>query len=169
MTQMLDFVNFNRNDFKDGIISRTIINETPGGRFKSGGGSCILDSMRTWIKMRKAGAIRVKGKRDIERANTGRTGKDHYHYWVENKGKVFDITLNKLSIFSKTDFYNNLNISDTIIAPYSGLFLEEVEWVSDYDVEEIERNKKGFTSDTESVEPVFYNFLLENMMIALNK
>jgi hypothetical protein len=88
-----------------------------GGVFGNGGGTCIPDSLKTWVKMFKAGATRMRGRR---------FGEVCFHYWVENKGKVFDISGNILSIVNTDEYYKQLQVVGAEPAIYSGLFRSEV-------------------------------------------
>jgi hypothetical protein len=84
---------------------------------------CMCDSLETYLKLRKAGAVRVRGKRFLERQlNDPRA----FHYWVENKSMVFDIHGGVQQIIDKESFYKRMEITDVSIAEYSGFFKEEL-------------------------------------------
>ena len=70
------------------------------------GGDCILASYATYFKMRKNGAVRVSGIRKA--MNLDNT--DYPHYWVENKGLVFDCSNGQQIIVPKKSYYKELDV-----------------------------------------------------------
>ena len=84
---------------------------------------CAGDSLEMYFKLRRAGAVRVKGKRQIERdTNDPRA----YHFWVENRGVVFERHGGVQTIVDKEMFYNNHHLTDVEIGEYSGFFRDEL-------------------------------------------
>jgi hypothetical protein len=85
--------------------------------------NCATDSLEVYMKLRKAGAVRVKGKRYLEREiNDPRA----FHYWVENKGMVFDRHGGVQVIIDKESYYKLKKITDVSIAEHNGYFKEEL-------------------------------------------
>jgi hypothetical protein len=123
MTQSLDIISPSGETIETSwsSINTTIINNN-GGLFADGKGTCVPDSLRYWVKLAKAGATRMRGQRSFGMG---------IHYWVENKGKVFDISGNKLTICKTDEYYANFEITNIETAPYSGLFIDEVKWIID--------------------------------------
>jgi hypothetical protein len=75
-------------------------------------GDCVSSSLRTWFKMRKIGAVRVRGKRCRERDDDKEQGTDkNYHYWVENKDMCFDLSGGLQQIYKKEDYYRLMSVS----------------------------------------------------------
>ena len=120
----------NENAFlKQNIVNKTkFINSRLYGRL----GDCWTASMRYYYKLRKIGAVRMKGKRAFDRLTEeqekkeNRYTKPHYHYWVENKGIVFEEHSGVQQIFKKDEFYNTLDISDIQQAKIGCFFEEEL-------------------------------------------
>ena len=104
---------------------------------------CASDSLEIYYKLRKAGAKRVRGKRQIER-NTD--DPKAFHYWVENGNIVFEKHGGVQTIIDKEMFYKNAKITDVSIGEYSGFFRNElptgesVDWL-------VEELKKGSVPD----------------------
>ena len=71
-------------------------------------GDCLSQSMRLYLKLRAAGAVRVRGTRTFDRTFTEPT----LHYWVENKGYVFEESIGVQNIYKKEDFYKGEGIQD---------------------------------------------------------
>ena len=84
---------------------------------------CAGDSLEIYYKLRKAGAIRVRGKRPTER-NTG--DPKAFHYWVENNGIVFEKHGGVLTVIDKEMYYKNAKITDVEVGEYSGFFKSEL-------------------------------------------
>jgi hypothetical protein len=90
-------------------------------------GNCVSSSLRTYYKMRKNGAVRVRGKRCRERDDDKEQGTDkNYHYWVENKGMCFDLSGGLQQIFKKEDYYRLSDISETEEADLGAFFSSEI-------------------------------------------
>ena len=90
-------------------------------------GNCVSSSLRTYYKMRKVGAIRVRGKRCREREEDEAEGTNkNYHYWVENKGVCLDISGGLQQIYKKDDYYRLMNVSISQEADCGGLFSDEI-------------------------------------------
>jgi hypothetical protein len=75
-------------------------------------GDCISASLRCYMKLKKAGAIRVGGTRKYDREYPFDDGNIGRHYWVENKGFVFDESLGLQRIYKKEDYYRDFEIED---------------------------------------------------------
>lgn len=71
------------------------------------GGDCFLKSFECYWRLRGAGAKRVCG---IRTAIYGIDNADNPHYWVENKGKVFDWGGGQQKIYDKDRFYELMKI-----------------------------------------------------------
>lgn len=84
---------------------------------------CVCDSLELFYKLRKAGAKRVRGRRQVERDTRD---PDAFHYWVENNDIVFDKHGGVQTIIDKTMYYINAEISDVEVAEYSGFFRDEL-------------------------------------------
>ena len=91
-------------------------------------GKCVLKSLVAWKKLRKAGAVRVKGYRHIERKFIQILAtKPEYHYWVENKGMVFDDTTEQ-KVFRKDEYYRINDIQTSYRAEVrKGVFYAELD------------------------------------------
>ena len=87
-------------------------------------GDCKSASIRCYLKLQKAGAIRVKGTRKYDRVNPFDNGSIARHYWVENKGLVFDESLGLQRIYKKEDYYRVAEIEDVEVST-AGFFLSE--------------------------------------------
>ena len=90
-------------------------------------GDCILASMKTYKKLRKAGAKRMRGKRqtEIELDRVDGTGKN-WHYWVENKGIVFDESAGMQQIVRKDVYYEVSNMHFAEEAQVGLFFSDEI-------------------------------------------
>ena len=82
-------------------------------------GDCLSQSMRLYLKLRGAGAVRVRGTRVFDRS----FGDKPRHYWVENKGYVFEESLGVQHIYKKEDFYKGEVIQDVEYA--QGCFFDD--------------------------------------------
>jgi hypothetical protein len=90
-------------------------------------GNCVSSSLRTYYKMRKIGAIRVRGKRCRERDDDKEQGtNDNWHYWVENKGVCFDVSGGLQQIYKKDDYYRLMGVSDAQEADLGAFFSTEI-------------------------------------------
>jgi len=124
-------------------LQKVIIRETPADvecytkvldrrRFmlSAGGvlmGNCVSSSLRTYYKMRKIGAVRVRGKRRREREDDKEQGTNtNWHYWVENKGMCFDLSGGLQQIFKKEDYYRLSEITETEEADLGAFFSTEI-------------------------------------------
>ena len=86
------------------------------------GGDCLSSSFGTWVKLRKIGAVRVRGKRMLEQLQEigGRQGS--WHYWVEAKGMVYDLSSGATLLMTTENYYKAAQIIDVQKAEYVGLF-----------------------------------------------
>lgn len=90
-------------------------------------GNCVSSSLRTYYKMRKIGAVRVRGKRCRERDDDKEQGNnDNWHYWVENKGVCFDLSGGFQQIYKKDDYYRLMGVSEAQEADLGGFFSTEI-------------------------------------------
>jgi hypothetical protein len=90
-------------------------------------GNCVSSSLRTYYKMRKVGAVRVRGKRCRERDDDAEMGTNkNWHYWVENKGMCFDLSGGLQQIYKKEDYYRLMTVSESHEADLGGLFSDEI-------------------------------------------
>lgn len=85
-------------------------------------GNCFTSSLITYYKLRKAGAIRVSG---IRKVLTGCDSKEYPHYWVEQKGKVFDSSNGQLKIVPIDEFYEQLGVIDMKVGNDKGVLPED--------------------------------------------
>lgn len=85
--------------------------------------NCIDDSLDNYYKLKRVGAVRVRGKRYLERETNDPKA---FHYWVESKGYVFDKHGGILSVVDKESYYKVKKITDVEIAEYSGFFRDEL-------------------------------------------
>lgn len=87
-------------------------------------GDCWTQSMRLYMKLKKAGAVRVRGTRvtDRERDPTNPSP----HYWVENNGMVFEKCMGVSQIFKRADFYEGMVIQNAEVAKWGMCFDDEV-------------------------------------------
>jgi len=87
-------------------------------------GDCVTQSMRLYIKLKGAGGVRVRGTRLSDRTicpvNTPP------HYWVENKGYVFESFSGVSQIIEKSQFYKGWLVQDVEYAEYGMLFADEI-------------------------------------------
>jgi hypothetical protein len=81
-------------------------------------GNCFTSSLITYYKMRRAGAIRVSG---IRNALPGCDNKDYPHYWVEQKGKVFDSSNGQLKVVPIDEFYEQMGVVDRKVGDDKGI------------------------------------------------
>ena len=88
---------------------------------------CVTASLKIYMKLYKAGAVRVRGQRLFDRdCDAKYGGKPHYHYWVENKGMVFEEHGGVQCICDKIGFYRMRQIENVEYAPYVCFFQEEL-------------------------------------------
>jgi len=85
--------------------------------------SCRCDSLKMWLKLRKAGAIRVKGTRAYDRLHGG------HHFWTEIKGVVYDEHGGIRQILDKNEYYKMAGI-EVIESSKYGLIKEELDALS---------------------------------------
>jgi hypothetical protein len=71
------------------------------------GGDCFLKSFECYLRLRSAGAKRFCGRRT---AIAGVDTDDNPHYWVENKGMVFDCGGGQQKIYKTEKFYELMGI-----------------------------------------------------------
>lgn len=81
-------------------------------------GNCFTSSLITYYKMRRAGAIRVSG---IRNALPGCDNKEYPHYWVEQKGKVFDSSNGQLKVVPIDEFYEQMGVVDRQVGNDKGI------------------------------------------------
>jgi hypothetical protein len=84
------------------------------------GANCVWDSLELYWKLRKVGAKRVRGKRNTERKHGG------HHYWVENKGMVFELHGGVQTIMTKSLYYKSAEITDVEVAQNKCFFDDEL-------------------------------------------
>jgi hypothetical protein len=102
--------------------------------------NCVCDSLELFYKLKKAGAKRVRGRREIER----RTGDLlAFHFWVENNGIVFEKHGGVQTIMSKDEYYKHLKLTDIEVAEYSGFFRDELPFEMNTYIIELKQNKWG--------------------------
>jgi hypothetical protein len=91
-------------------------------------GDCATASLKLYFKLKNAGAVRYRGKRDTERRADAERPDDepHYHFWVESKGKVFEEHCGVLQILSKEDFYGVGRITDAVECDINGFHRSEL-------------------------------------------
>jgi hypothetical protein len=84
-------------------------------------GDCQTGSLRCYMKLKNAGAKRVRGYRkcDLE-------GEPAHHFWVENKGLVFEETCGLQYIYHKDEWYEENEITGVEYAE-GLLFREEID------------------------------------------
>jgi hypothetical protein len=82
-------------------------------------GDCLTQSMRLYLKLRAAGAVRVRGTRAFDRTLENKPS----HCWVENKGYVFEESVGVQHIYKKEDYYNGEVIQDVEYA--KGMVFED--------------------------------------------
>jgi len=117
----------------DYILKKDIIQKVVNkSKFENRGkelGDCVTASLKIWFKLKSVGAVRMRGKRDLERRIDSERPKDrpHFHYWVESKGKVFEEHCGILQIFSVEDFYRFKSITDTEKCEYNGFHFDELD------------------------------------------
>jgi hypothetical protein len=83
---------------------------------------CRSDSMKLWLKLRGAGAIRVNGTRDYDRIMGDGKGS---HYWVEIKNVVYDEHAGVRQIMDKEAYYTSGSIEVIETSKY-GLMNDEL-------------------------------------------
>jgi len=91
------------------------------------GGDCLQSSFETWCKLRKIGAIRVRGKRGLEQRQEESGIKGSWHYWVEAKGMVYDRSSGVTLLMTKENYYETAEVVGVEKADYVGLFDEELD------------------------------------------
>lgn len=103
------------------------------------GGDCLTSSFKTWAKLRKIGAIRVRGKRGLEQRQERSGRKNSWHFWVEAKGMVYDISSGMTLLMTIENFYKNFEVASVEKAEYVGLFDDELDGMQEdkYDVKRI--------------------------------
>lgn len=84
-------------------------------------GDCESGSMRCYMKLKNAGAKRVKGFRKWDLDPT--QGEISHHFWVENKGLVFEETCGLQYIYRKDEWYEENEITEVEYA--EGLLFED--------------------------------------------
>ena len=90
---------------------------------------CAGDSLIIFFKLRKIGAVRVRGKRNLEQElDIIHKNKKSLHYWVESKDIVFEEHGGVQQIFEKDYYYQHLNITEVEVAraDISGFFPNEL-------------------------------------------
>jgi hypothetical protein len=93
-------------------------------------GDCKSKSLETWLKLRHLGAVRKRGKRPhVEDLNHPK----EWHFWVENKGKVFDLSGGVTQIIDAQGYYKASNMQ-MIQTPTCGcLFNDELDEIPTQD------------------------------------
>jgi hypothetical protein len=92
---------------------------------KLSAGDCQTKSLQTWFKMRKVGAKRMRGSRFCDRRLVGE-GFSKYHYFVVNKGMIFDESMGITQISPAADYYRESEMQDIQEADYGAWFAEEL-------------------------------------------
>jgi len=87
-------------------------------------GDCQTGSLRCYMKLKNAGAKRVKGYRKWDLDPT--YGEPSHHFWVENKGLVFEETNGLQYIYHKDKWYEENEITGVEYAE-GLLFREEID------------------------------------------
>lgn len=87
-------------------------------------GDCWSQSMRLYLKLKGAGGVRVKGTRLSDRTRCPVNPPPHY--WVENKGMVFELSCGVSQIMKKEQFYEGFLVQDVEYAPYGMMFADEI-------------------------------------------
>lgn len=83
------------------------------------GGDCYLKSLEVFWRLKGVGATRMCGVRAaILNADTP----EHPHFWVENKGKVFDWGGGQQKIYNKDRFYADMRIQGAREGNKNGFF-----------------------------------------------
>jgi hypothetical protein len=90
-------------------------------------GDCLPSSFETWCKLRKIGAIRVRGKRGLEQRQEIGGRKNSWHYWVEAKGMVYDRSSGVTLLMTKENYYKTAEVVGVEKAEYVGLFDDELD------------------------------------------
>lgn len=106
-------------------LSQKVIDKEKLENFENGleAGDCIIASLVLVIKLKNTGAVRVRGKRELERINDKITKtNENYHYWVESKDLIFDDCAGIRKIYKKDEFYKN--ITDIEYAPVKNYLWE---------------------------------------------
>lgn len=103
------------------------------------GGDCLTSSFQTWVKLRKIGAVRVRGKRNLEQLQESSGRKNSWHYWVEAKGMVYDLSSGMTLLMTIENYYKASNVVSAEYAEYVGLFDDELDGMQEDkdDVKEI--------------------------------
>jgi len=87
-------------------------------------GDCWTQSMRLYMKLKGAGGVRVKGTRINDRRRC--PVNPPHHYWVENKGMVFESFCGVTQIMKKEDFYKGHTVQDVEYAEFGLMFANEI-------------------------------------------
>ena len=106
--------------------------------------NCIDDSLDNYYKLKRVGAVRVRGKRYLEREKNDPKA---FHYWVESKGYVFDKHGGVQTIVDKESYYKVKKITDVEIAEYSGFFRDEL-----LPCDRLDHNKSSKKSSKKKIE-----------------
>jgi len=86
------------------------------------GGDCFLSSLECYWKLRANGAVRLKGVRN----NMGFVDTpENPHYWVENKGMVFDCGGGQQKIYKSEKFYELMGITWSVEGNEWGFHLDD--------------------------------------------
>lgn len=89
-------------------------------------GDCQSKSLHTWYKMRKAGAKRMRGRRMTERLFEG-LNVNRYHYFVVNKGMIFDQSMGVTQIAPAEAYYKDSEMQDLQESDCGAWFADELE------------------------------------------
>lgn len=118
------------------MLKQTITNRKEFVRMRTSANpiaDCAGDSLLIWYRMKKIGAVRVRGKRQLERdedmKNKNKKGtRPAYHYWVESKGVVFEEHGGVQQIFTKDFYYDRHQLTCVETAPpeMRGFFTHEL-------------------------------------------
>jgi len=104
---------------KQKITNREVFNNMMSGSQLTA--DCVGDSLINFFKLRKNGAVRVRGKRTLERQDDIiQKNKKSFHYWVESVNKSTNIVYEEhggvQQICEKEFYYQSLKITDVEVA-----------------------------------------------------
>ena len=97
-------------------------------------GNCLIESMKLQVKLKKIGAKRVRGKRNIDREwEEKMEEKKLLHYWVECGDLIYENYCGMSYIYHKKSYYRDFKMSDIEYAIYDNLlFKDDMKYLSLY-------------------------------------